>query len=75
MCGIVGITSKKGAGVLKDLISSLTKLEYRGYDSAGIAILTDKGIEVIKGVGTISEVVSRALDEIKDTHYYPVTEG
>jgi len=66
LCGIVGITSKKGAGVLKDLISSLTKLEYRGYDSAGIAILTDKGIEVIKGVGTISEVVSRALDEIKD---------
>ncbi len=66
LCGIVGITGKKGAGVLKDLISSLTKLEYRGYDSAGIAILTDKGIEVIKGVGTISEVISRALDKIKD---------
>ena len=37
MCGIIGIVDKKNC--INDLISSLSRLEYRGYDSAGIATL------------------------------------
>ena len=39
MCGIIGITSNKSVSTA--IISSLRKLEYRGYDSAGIATLSD----------------------------------
>ena len=39
MCGIVGYIGKKNA--IEVLINGLEKLEYRGYDSAGIAFLTD----------------------------------
>ena len=39
MCGIVGYIGKKNA--IEILINGLEKLEYRGYDSAGIAFLTD----------------------------------
>lgn len=64
MCGIVGIIrSKKGAA--KDLVEALKRLEYRGYDSAGIAILHNGEISVVKGVGTIDEVVGD-LSGIKD---------
>ena len=39
MCGIIGIASNKS--VSSTIINSLRKLEYRGYDSAGIATLSD----------------------------------
>ena len=39
MCGIIGITSNKQ--VTTSIINSLRKLEYRGYDSAGIATLNE----------------------------------
>ncbi len=53
MCGIVGYNgSKKAVDVL---LAGLTKLEYRGYDSAGIA-LADKDIEVIKAKGKILDL-------------------
>ncbi len=65
MCGIVGIVRKRG-GVIKDLVISLKKLEYRGYDSAGIAVLSGDKISVLKGVGTIERVISGSLNEIKD---------
>lgn len=59
MCGIVGIT-RKGFGVLRDLLKSLKNLEYRGYDSAGIALVLDGELIVRKGVGTIDQVISEA---------------
>ena len=40
MCGIVGILGKAGTNVSDALITSLKRLEYRGYDSAGIALLS-----------------------------------
>lgn len=56
MCGIVGLVGKnKNKKIIKNLIDSLKKLEYRGYDSAGIAYL-DKGISVIKEKGEISSL-------------------
>ena len=46
MCGIIGITSTKP--VSSSIINSLKKLEYRGYDSAGIATLLDGKINEVK---------------------------
>ena len=45
MCGIVGITSSKE--VTPRIISSLKKLEYRGYDSAGLATLSNGNINAV----------------------------
>ena len=43
MCGIIGIASNKS--VTLNIIKSLKKLEYRGYDSAGIATIVDGNID------------------------------
>ena len=53
MCGIVGCVLNKTAA--PTIIESIKKLEYRGYDSVGIATLTDK-INIKKGSGEIKEV-------------------
>lgn len=56
MCGIVGFTGHVDA---KDiLLDGLKRLEYRGYDSAGIAVEDDSRINVIRRVGKVSELVS-----------------
>ena len=54
MCGIIGITSEKP--VLSNIISSLKKLEYRGYDSAGIATFSDNFIDEVKCEGRVSKL-------------------
>ena len=46
MCGIVGFTGAQQAAPI--LLDGLKKLEYRGYDSAGIAVMSDGGISVSK---------------------------
>ena len=46
MCGIVGISAQRP--IVKHLIEGLQALEYRGYDSAGIAMLTPQGIERLR---------------------------
>ena len=51
MCGIVGIASSKE--VTSRIVSSLKKLEYRGYDSAGIATLTNGKINEVKCEGRV----------------------
>ena len=57
MCGIIGyIGSKKASSVL---LKGLINLEYRGYDSAGMAVLDSKGIVCKKGVGKIEEINRR----------------
>ena len=46
MCGIVGFIGRKPAAPL--LLEGLAKLEYRGYDSAGIALVGSAGVEIYK---------------------------
>jgi len=59
MCGIVGITSNKS--VSSSIINSLRKLEYRGYDSAGIATLSNGLINEIKSEGRVENLEKNPL--------------
>ena len=61
MCGIVGITSNKE--VTSSIINSLKKLEYRGYDSAGIATLNEGHINEIKCEGRV-DALEKNLSKI-----------
>ena len=54
MCGIIGISSNKS--VSSSIINSLKKLEYRGYDSAGIATLSDGLINEVKSEGRVENL-------------------
>tara|TARA_B100001093_G_scaffold74999_1_gene65796 strand:- start:1323 stop:3140 length:1818 start_codon:yes stop_codon:yes gene_type:complete len=54
MCGIIGIASNKPVSV--NIINSLKKLEYRGYDSAGLATLTENNINEKKCSGRVEEL-------------------
>ena len=58
MCGIIGITSNKE--VTTRIVNSLKKLEYRGYDSAGIATLNDGFIKEVKCEGRV-EVLEKNI--------------
>jgi glucosamine--fructose-6-phosphate aminotransferase (isomerizing) len=52
MCGIVGYVGTRPARAL--LLAGLTRLEYRGYDSAGISVITGDRIEAVRAVGNLS---------------------
>ncbi len=54
MCGIIGIASNKPVSI--NIINSLKKLEYRGYDSAGLATLTNNNINEKKCTGRVEEL-------------------
>jgi len=60
MCGIIGYLGRRPA--LPILMEGLKRLEYRGYDSAGIALQTAEGLEVVKEKGKIS-VLEEALGD------------
>ncbi|MGQ0443298.1 MAG: glutamine--fructose-6-phosphate transaminase (isomerizing) [Methylophilaceae bacterium] len=60
MCGIVGAVAKRN--VVSTLIEGLSRLEYRGYDSAGIAVL-DGDIKRVRAVGRVSEMEAKASAE------------
>jgi len=54
MCGIIGYTGKKNA--VSVIMEGLKRLEYRGYDSAGVAFFNKKGIEIKKCTGKIKDL-------------------
>jgi len=65
MCGIVGFTSRNKSAV-GPLVNGLRRLEYRGYDSAGVALESTEGIKVYKQTGKVAKLdnlLSRALPE------------
>ncbi len=66
MCGIVGYIGYDNAKEL--LLSGLEKLEYRGYDSAGIAVANDNGTTVFKEKGRIAELRKVADNNDTDGH-------
>ena len=68
MCGIVAYLGDKNAQPI--LVEGLKRLEYRGYDSAGIAVLTDSKLEIVRSVGQIS-----ALEEALGPKKLPGTLG
>ena len=59
MCGIVGYIGKNQAAPI--LLEGLSKLEYRGYDSAGIAVYNNNELEVAKSKGKLA-VLSEKID-------------
>ena len=58
MCGIVGAVANRS--VVPTLIEGLSRLEYRGYDSAGIAVLNGHGIERVRAVGRVAAMTEKA---------------
>jgi glutamine---fructose-6-phosphate transaminase (isomerizing) len=64
MCGIVGYVGKRPAREL--LLAGLKKLEYRGYDSAGISLIAGERIEAVRSVGNLSALQAK-LDGAADS--------
>ena len=68
MCGIVGYIGPREAAPI--LLEGLARLEYRGYDSAGIALLEDGGLDYVRAVGPLGNLKERA-----GTHVSAATTG
>ena len=64
MCGIIGYVGLDDAK--KELLKGLQALEYRGYDSAGIAYCQPNGIKTIKTVGKVSCLKDKVAKEAAD---------
>ena len=60
MCGIVGYTGPQQAAPV--LLEGLKKLEYRGYDSAGVAVIERGGIHMVKSAGMIRNLCEKTHD-------------
>lgn len=65
MCGIVGYNGELDAKEI--LLKGLEKLEYRGYDSAGIAIRNEEGVTVFKEKGRIADLRTAVNEEVNAT--------
>src|SRR5579884_3630504 len=59
MCGLIGYVGKKTAWPI--LLEGLRRLEYRGYDSAGVAVRGDSALAIRKKVGKLDEGIARLL--------------
>ncbi len=64
MCGIVGVIADEVK--VSDLVNSLKKLEYRGYDSSGVAYVTDGDLKIFKAVGKIAQLEESIKDHLNE---------
>ena len=66
MCGIVGYVGRRpgGPSIQELLLAGLKKLEYRGYDSAGISVIADDHIEAVRAVGNLRALEAK-LDSVR----------
>ncbi len=63
MCSIIGYSGNEIAAPI--IVKGLKRMEYRGYDSVGVATESDNAIELKKGIGKVSEVNSKVqLDKL-----------
>ena len=62
MCGIVGYVGRRSAADI--LINGLRRLEYRGYDSAGVALLDGGGVTVVKQTGKVASLEQRLGEDV-----------
>jgi glucosamine--fructose-6-phosphate aminotransferase (isomerizing) len=64
VCGIVGYVGRRAGGpsVQQLLLAGLQKLEYRGYDSAGISVIADDRIDAVRAVGNLRALESKLRD-------------
>ena len=60
MCGVVGIITKENAQ--KRALNALSRLEYRGYDSAGIASTDGKNLTITKAVGKVDQLKEKLVE-------------
>ena len=65
MCGIIGIASNKS--VTSNIINSLKRLEYRGYDSAGIASVLGGALQTIKSEGKLINLIDK-LNQVSNSY-------
>lgn len=65
MCGIVGYIGKRDAAPI--LLEGLHRVEYRGYDSAGIAVMRSGGLQVVKCQGRVRDLENRLPKRLKGT--------
>ncbi|OGV48659.1 MAG: glutamine--fructose-6-phosphate aminotransferase [Lentisphaerae bacterium GWF2_44_16] len=73
MCGIVGYIGKRH--VVNTLIDGLKRLEYRGYDSAGIAVMENNSISVIKAKGKVSELQKKVAEKLPASASSDISSG
>src|SRR5262249_19672488 len=82
MCGIVGAAARRD--IVPTLVEGLRRLEYRGYDSCGVAMLRDGAIGLVRTVSRVSDLASRVKNEAAvtgiahtrwATHGAPATEN
>ena len=68
MCGIVGYVGERDCTDV--LVDALSKLEYRGYDSAGIAVFEGEKINVVKAKGKLKDLSARIEEKGKPLVVY-----
>ncbi len=66
MCGIVAAVADRN--IVPVLLEGLRKLEYRGYDSAGLALINASGLQRLRAVGRVAELTAQADETVADGH-------
>ena len=73
MCGIIGYTGKLAAAPV--LIEGLKRLEYRGYDSAGLAVVADEHMYQVKSVGKVAQLEAVGTEKTGRLRHRPYPLG